>query len=244
MRLFEWKTHTLSHEVGALADLFGDRVRVAWTPGNRQLVASLQPDQLSPPDAVLLARALEEYAAARLRAGFTRAWQVQEYDKQIYPRIMTAIRAVLTSQDVVVSPTSDALHMRLRRATPDGEVFSAPPTVDQITDAVLGNEDYRRVLYTHPDGSLQLVAMTVWTLIPAEVHTDGHQYFLVKAGSGLLKVDGKATRLEHCAAQWVVRGQRHEVVADLGTPLRLFVTYTPAHHPRGRRDVYNVDLLQ
>lgn len=126
---------------------------------------------------------------------------------------------------------------------PPVEPFSRSPAPDELERAVIINDYYRRVLYTSEDGQVQQVAMHVSERIPEEVHTDTHQYFLVKLGTGHCIIDGKKIPIRPLSAFWVEKGSRHEIQAHTGDPLKLFVTYTPAHHPRGRKDEQNVDLM-
>ena len=124
------------------------------------------------------------------------------------------------------------------------EPFDSSPDANQLESAVLENTFYRRVLYTSKHGDHQQVAMSVDKKIPAEVHDDVDQYFLVKKGKGYCIVDGKTTKLRRLSAFWVERGSSHEIHSTSKRPLKLFVSYAPAHHPKGRVDEFNVDLRE
>jgi mannose-6-phosphate isomerase-like protein (cupin superfamily) len=141
-------------------------------------------------------------------------------------------------EDILVHADDDT-------SSPDraADFFSRPPTAAEIERAVTENQDYRRVLYTAPDRSLQLVAMNADPLIPREVHDATAQYFLVKHGHGLFEINGQTESVERAAARWVMPGQQHMVASTTRAPLKVFVTYVPAHHPVGRVDPFNVDLL-
>lgn len=126
------------------------------------------------------------------------------------------------------------------------EPFTRSPTPAELERAVVENTAYRRVLYTPKAGAHQQVAMSVTYWVPPEVHDDVDQYFLVKRGYGISIVDGVESRLAPLSAFWVERGSRHEIrttTAGQG-PLKLFVAYTPKHHPAGRVDESNTDLFE
>lgn len=125
------------------------------------------------------------------------------------------------------------------------EPFTRSPSATELEEAVLNNKAYRRVLYTAKARAHQQVAMSVKYWIPPEVHTDADQYFLVKKGEGVSIVDGRETPLRPLSAFWVERGQRHEIRTTAGKgPLQLFVAYAAAHHPAGRVDEINTDLIE
>ncbi len=189
-------------------------------------------------DALAVAHALEDFKVARSRAQNTAVESPMFI--AVRDRMMAFIKRCLS--DVHAQHSADGVVLT-RVAEPEPFV-GAPPDAEQLHKAVVDNEAYRRVLFTAADRSLQLVAMSVRTTIPAEVHDDVHQYFLVKDGAGVLVVDDQPTQISVCSAQWVMRGQKHEVRADPDSVLKLFVTYVGAHHPRGHVDWYNVDVLK
>lgn len=125
------------------------------------------------------------------------------------------------------------------------EPFQSSPDPDALEKAVLLNEHYRHVLYTPAARGHQQVAMCVHHIIPGEIHPDVDQYFLVKKGQGECIINGVHTKLRPLSAFWVERGQRHEIRADpKHGPLKLFVSYAPAHHPAGRIDKTNTDVIE
>lgn len=124
------------------------------------------------------------------------------------------------------------------------EPFRAAPGPDQLTDAILSNTAYRRVLYTPDVGAYQDVAMSAQYWIPPEVHHDVDQYFLVKSGEGVLIRDRQVFQLRPLSAVTVDRGQLHELRVTPGKgPLKLLAKYTPKHHVAGRVDRLNTDLV-
>ena len=87
---------------------------------------------------------------------------------------------------------------------------------DDIEQQTIGNDDFRRVLYTGK--TLQLVLMTLQPgeEIGAEVHIDDNIYDVVD-GSGLI----------------VPAGARHNVRNTGDAPLKMYTLYGPPEHLDG-----------
>ena len=102
--------------------------------------------------------------------------------------------------------------------------------VGNIEDATVDNEDFRRVVYT--SNHLQLVLMTLkpGEEIGEEVHDDRDQFFRVEAGTGEVRIDGKASRIEDDYAVIVPAGARHNVINTGDEPLKLYTLYGPPEH--------------
>lgn len=105
--------------------------------------------------------------------------------------------------------------------------------VDNIEQATVANEDFRRVLYT--GAHLQLVLMTLkpGEEIGEEVHEDRDQFFRIEEGKGEIRIDGKANAVEDDFAVIVPAGARHNVVNTGSAPLRLYTLYGPPEHRDG-----------
>jgi len=101
---------------------------------------------------------------------------------------------------------------------------------DNIEKLTVGNEDFRRVLYT--GGHLQLVLMTLrpGEEIGSEVHEDRDQFFRFEQGSGAVDIDGVENRVEEDFAVIVPAGARHNVRNTGSGPLRLYTIYGPPEH--------------
>ncbi len=106
--------------------------------------------------------------------------------------------------------------------------------LDNIETLTLGNDDFRRVLYT--GHHLQLVLMTLQPGedIGAEVHDDRDQFFRVEAGKGTIEIDGVAQPVSDDDAVIVPAGARHNITNTGDAPLRMYTLYGPPEH---RRDV-------
>ena len=105
--------------------------------------------------------------------------------------------------------------------------------VENIEEATVANENFRRVLYTGKN--LQLVLMTVQPgdEIGEEVHEDRDQFFRIEQGQGTIYIDGNANRVEDDFAAIVPAGARHNVVNSGDGPLKLYTLYGPPEHKDG-----------
>ncbi len=105
--------------------------------------------------------------------------------------------------------------------------------VDDIQQATIDNEDFRRVLYTGKN--LQLVLMTIASgeEIGEEVHDDRDQFFRIEGGSGEVVIDGKAHAIADDDAIIVPAGARHNVRNTGDAPLKLYSIYGPPEHKDG-----------
>ena len=104
---------------------------------------------------------------------------------------------------------------------------------ENIEAATLGNDDFRRVLYT--GHNLQLVLMTLQPgeEIGAEVHEDRDQFFRIEEGQGVVDIDGAANAVSDDFAVIVPAGARHNVRNTGNRPLRLYTVYGPPEHLDG-----------
>lgn len=102
--------------------------------------------------------------------------------------------------------------------------------VDNIEQATLANDEFRRVLYT--GDYLQLVVMTIppGGEIGEEVHDDHDQFFRVEEGKGEVQIDGKPHAIEDDFGIIVPAGARHNVLNKGDQPLKLYTIYGPPEH--------------
>jgi mannose-6-phosphate isomerase-like protein (cupin superfamily) len=104
---------------------------------------------------------------------------------------------------------------------------------DNIERETVGNDDFRRVLYT--GAHLQLVLMTLQPgeEIGSEVHEGRDQFFRIEEGSGVVDIDGQENPVEDDFAVIVPAGARHNVRNTSDKPLRLYTLYGPPEHKDG-----------
>ena len=105
--------------------------------------------------------------------------------------------------------------------------------VDDIEKATVGNEDFRRVLYTGKNLQLVLMTLPPGCDIGEEVHDDRDQFFRIEEGQGSVFIDGVENKVQDDFAVIVPAGARHNVVNTGSQPLRLYTLYGPPEHRDG-----------
>ncbi|HEX8535616.1 MAG TPA: cupin domain-containing protein [Allosphingosinicella sp.] len=105
--------------------------------------------------------------------------------------------------------------------------------VENIEEATVANEDFRRVLYTGKNLQLVLMTLQPGEEIGEEVHEDRDQFFRVEEGRGTVYIDGTPNQVEDDFAVIVPAGARHNVVASSDRPLKLYTIYGPPEHRDG-----------
>jgi mannose-6-phosphate isomerase-like protein (cupin superfamily) len=105
--------------------------------------------------------------------------------------------------------------------------------VENIEEATVANEDFRRVLYTGKNLQLVLMTLQPGEEIGEEVHEDIDQFFRIEEGRGTIYIDGAASAVEDDFAAIVPAGARHNVVNTGGQPLKLYTLYGPPEHKEG-----------
>lgn len=104
--------------------------------------------------------------------------------------------------------------------------------VKDIEGLAVGNEDFRRVLYTAKHCQLVLMALKPKEDIGAEVHTLD-QFFRVEEGTGEAVLDGVRTAIGAGFAVVVPAGANHNIINTGSVPLKLYTVYSPPNHRDG-----------
>ena len=104
--------------------------------------------------------------------------------------------------------------------------------VQNIEAIAIGNQDFRRVLYTARNCQLVVMALKPNEEIGAEVHKLD-QFFRVEAGRGEAVLDGVRTAIEAGYAVVVPAGAKHNIVNTGTEPLKLYTLYAPPNHRDG-----------
>ena len=106
-----------------------------------------------------------------------------------------------------------------------------------IEDETLGNDNFRKVLYTGPN--MQLVVMTLQPGedIGMEVHDEHDQFFRVEEGEVTVYIDGEEIILTDDEVAIVPAGKQHNVTNHSQTKVaKIYTIYAPPEHPDGRVD--------
>jgi mannose-6-phosphate isomerase-like protein (cupin superfamily) len=104
--------------------------------------------------------------------------------------------------------------------------------VQDIERLAVGNQDFRRVLYTAKNCQLVLMALEPGEAIGAEVHKLD-QFFRVEEGTGEAILDGVRTAIGAGFAIVVPAGANHNIVNTGKAPLKLYTLYAPPNHRDG-----------
>jgi mannose-6-phosphate isomerase-like protein (cupin superfamily) len=104
---------------------------------------------------------------------------------------------------------------------------------DNIERETVGNEDFRRVLYTGEHLQLVLMTLQPGEEVGEEVHADRDQFFRIEEGEGVIDIDGRENAVEDDIAVIVPAGARHNVRNTGDEPLRLYTIYGPPEHKDG-----------
>jgi mannose-6-phosphate isomerase-like protein (cupin superfamily) len=106
--------------------------------------------------------------------------------------------------------------------------------VTNIERDTLGNEEYRRVLYTGPNTQLVLMTLQPGDEIGQETHAEHDQFIRVEAGAAVVVLNGERHTLGDGSAVVIPAGVEHNVVnMSDDAPLRLYTLYSPPEHPDG-----------
>ena len=116
--------------------------------------------------------------------------------------------------------------------------------VTNIEEDTLGNEDFRRVLYTARNSQLVLMNLRAKEEIGEEVH-ELDQFIRVEAGQGLAVLDGVAHRLSDGSAVVIPAGTKHNVInVSDADDLKLYTLYSPPEHRDGTVHKTKSDALE
>lgn len=112
------------------------------------------------------------------------------------------------------------------------------PFIGNIEKLSLGNNLFRRVLYTTKSKNLQLVIMSIDNDIGMEMHKDVDQFIRVEGGKGIAILDEVEYKLSDGDSLIIPAGTWHNIInVDKKRPLKLYTIYSPANHPPDRIDI-------
>jgi len=101
--------------------------------------------------------------------------------------------------------------------------------VQDIEQATLENDLFRRVLYTARHCQLVVMSLEPGADIGMEVH-DVDQFFRIEVGTGEVTLEGLTMPVRDGVALVVPAGTRHNIVNTGAGRLKLYTLYAPPHH--------------
>lgn len=104
---------------------------------------------------------------------------------------------------------------------------------DDIEQQTVGNDDFRRVLYTGKNLQLVLMTLKPGEEIGFEVHEDRDQFFRFEAGNGKAFIDDNVYDVVDGSGLIVPAGARHNVRNSGDEPLKMYTLYGPPEHIDG-----------
>ncbi len=99
-----------------------------------------------------------------------------------------------------------------------------------IEEETLGNDNFRKVIFTGPKSQLVLMSLLPGEDIGEEVHIGVDQFFRIEDGSGKVIIEGDEYPVWSDFAFVIPAGTKHNVVNTGDTPLKLYTIYSPANH--------------
>ena len=105
---------------------------------------------------------------------------------------------------------------------------------DNIEEATLENNNFRKVLYTAKHSQLVLMSLLPNEDIGMEVHPDNDQFFRFEKGQGKCIIDGNEYVVSDGSAIIVPAGANHNIINTSNSEsLKLYTIYSPANHKDG-----------
>jgi len=102
-----------------------------------------------------------------------------------------------------------------------------------IEKDTLGNEKFRKVLYTGKHLQLVLMTLKVGEDIGAEVHIGNDQFFRFESGSGKCVIDESEYKVKDGDVIIVPAGAKHNVINEGTDELKMYTIYGPPNHQDG-----------
>ena len=105
---------------------------------------------------------------------------------------------------------------------------------NNIEEATLENNNFRKVLYTAKHSQLVLMSLLPNEDIGMEVHPDNDQFFRFEKGQGKCIIDGNEYVVSDGSAIIVPSGAQHNIINTSNSEsLKLYTIYSPANHQDG-----------
>ncbi len=106
--------------------------------------------------------------------------------------------------------------------------------IGNIEEETLGNEYFRKVLFTGPQSQLVVMAIKPGEEIGMEKHSGTDQFIRIEEGEAKIVLDGKEYQAEDDFAIVIPAGTYHNVInSSAEKSLKLYTVYSPPEHPAG-----------
>jgi mannose-6-phosphate isomerase-like protein (cupin superfamily) len=106
-----------------------------------------------------------------------------------------------------------------------------------IIKLTIGNNDFRRVIYTGPESQLVLMNISANEDIGMEVHHGVDQILFIVSGTCEATVGGKIFAVHEGDVVYVPAGTEHNFKNTGTEDLKLYSIYSPPEHPDGTVDI-------
>lgn len=106
--------------------------------------------------------------------------------------------------------------------------------LDNLEEMTLGNDFFRKVVYTTDNLQLVLMSLPPGEEIGMEVHEITDQFFRVEKGEAKVIIEDDTFNAKEGSAIIVPRGKRHNIINSSSIDsLKLYTIYTPPQHKEG-----------
>ena len=117
--------------------------------------------------------------------------------------------------------------------------YGKQPYVVDIEDLTIGNDNFRKAVWTGQYLQMTIMSVDVGGEIGAEVHDDTDQFLRIEQGEARVVMGDSPDNMtfeapaEDDFAILIPAGKWHNVINVGDEPLKLYSIYAPAHHPIG-----------
>ncbi len=117
------------------------------------------------------------------------------------------------------------------------------PYVNNIESETLGNDYFRKEIFTGEHMQLTVMAIPVGGNIGMETHPHTDQFLRVEQGTGKVILGGVEHDVMDDFAIIIPAGVEHNVINTGDIPMKLYSIYTPPNHPQGTIDKTQTDAI-
>lgn len=107
------------------------------------------------------------------------------------------------------------------------------PYVNNIENETLGNDYFRKEVFTGEHLQITLMSIPVGGEIGTETHPHTDQFLRVEQGSGKVILSGQEYEIADDFAITIPAGTEHNIVNTGDIDMKLYSIYTPPEHPKG-----------